>query len=119
MFKGECHCGNIKVKIPNLTDTGTSCNCSICSKYAAIWGYFKRSQVDIEIGKCGARVYSHGDKMINFIHCSNCGCITHYESTVDGPDERVAVNYRMFNHSDLEKITIKIFDGADTWQYLK
>jgi len=118
MYQGECHCGNVRLSIPKLTATATSCTCSICSRYAAIWGYFKKSDVQVEVGEYGITSYCHGDKMIDFNHCTKCGCVTHYTSTGSDPEARLAVNYRMFPASSLQKITVKVFDGANTWQYL-
>ncbi|MGY0216182.1 GFA family protein [Endozoicomonadaceae bacterium StTr2] len=118
MNKGQCHCGNIQLKIPHLTETGTSCTCSICSRYGSIWGFFTDSEVDVTIGEQGMSSYCHGDKMIEFNRCNQCGCMTHYTSTAPGPDSRVAVNYRMFPARVLKQIRIRLFDGADTWQYL-
>ena len=119
MINGQCHCGNVKISVPYLTKTGTTCTCSICSRYASVWGYFTKSEVTVSIGEYGVKKYSHGDKLINFIHCKKCGCITHYASTKPGPKERLAVNYRMFEKTVLDKVIIKVFDGADTWQYLE
>ena len=118
MFQGKCHCGNVRLSIQKLTETGTSCTCSTCSRYASVWGYFTESEVQVEVGEHGITSYCHGDKMINFNHCTRCGCITHYTSVKSAPGARLAVNYRMFPVSSLQKIKVRVFDGADTWQYL-
>ena len=118
MIDGWCHCENVRLSIPNLTETGTRCTCSICSRYASIWGYFTESDVKVTVEEYGISPYSHGDKLINFNHCSRCGCVTHYTSTQPTPDTRLAVNYRMFGAEVLKQIKVKVFDGADTWQYL-
>ena len=118
MLKGQCHCGNVELLIPRLTETATTCTCSICSRYAAIWGYFTESEVEVKIGEAGSTAYSHGDKLINFNRCNTCGCMTHYSSTTPTPDSRLAINYRMFSASEISGITVRVFDGADTWAYL-
>jgi len=118
MVQGECHCGNIQLKIPKLSDTGTSCTCSICSKYAAIWGYFKESEIAISVGNGGLSTYCHGDKLLSFNRCKVCGCVTHFTSTPRNTDSRFAVNYRLFPASTLKKIKVRLFDGADTWKYI-
>jgi hypothetical protein len=118
MHKGHCHCGNVQLKIPHLSERAVSCNCSICSRYASIWGHFTESEVSVEIGPKGISAYSHGDKMINFNHCNECGCITHYTSTKPSPTARLSVNYRMFGHEIVQQLNIRHFDGADTWEFL-
>ncbi len=117
-LKGQCHCGNVTLTIPYLTETGTECNCSICSRYAAVWGYFTEQEVEITVGPHGISNYCWGDKEITFHHCKICGCITHYSSNTPDSD-RVAVNYRMFNPSILQQLHIRLFDGADTWKVIE
>jgi len=118
MIKGQCHCKNVRLSIAQLTKTATSCTCSICSRYAAVWGYFKESDVDVSVDEYGISSYSYGDKLINFNYCNRCGCITHYTSTKPTTNTTLAVNYRMFDAHVLKQVKIKVFDGADTWQYL-
>lgn len=118
MIQAQCHCGNIQLTIPHVTETGTRCNCSICSRYATIRGYFKEKEVKVSVGEYNMDSYIHGDKMIDFKRCAKCGCITHYISTTPGPDSTVAVNYRLFGESLLQKVKVRDLDGADTWQYI-
>ncbi|WP_087018514.1 aldehyde-activating protein [Thaumasiovibrio subtropicus] len=118
MYEGQCHCGNVKLRVQQLTATGTQCTCSICARYAAIWGYFTEADVVVSIGEFGISCYCHGDKLINFNRCQQCGCVTHYTHTTPTPKTRLAVNYRMFPSEVLEQITVRTFDGAKTWQYL-
>lgn len=47
MIRGHCHCGNISLEIPRLTTTATECNCSICRRYGALWGYFTQPEVKV------------------------------------------------------------------------
>ncbi len=115
---GQCHCGNVRLTLSELTPTATECNCSLCSRYGAWWGYFTPQQVTIEVGTAGLNAYRHGDEMIDFQHCGQCGCITHYTSTDKAPSERVAVNYRMFESDVTLSLKLRHFDGADTWTYL-
>ncbi len=116
--KGQCHCGNVTLTIPYVTETGTECNCSICSRYASVWGYFTDKEVQVEVGTHGITNYCWGDKEILFHHCNNCGCITHYSS--NSPDsDRVAVNYRMFDPSIIPSLHIRLFDGANSWTIIE
>ena len=120
MINGSCHCGNVTLSIPALTETGTSCNCSICLRYGAIWGYFTEAEVNVIVGVKGISSYCHGDKMINFNRCNECGCMTHYTSAEQpGLNARLAVNYRMFGNDAVKKLTVRYFDGADTWKFIE
>jgi hypothetical protein len=62
--------------------------------------------------------YIWNDRVIEFYHCKTCGCVTHYESASKGEDSRVAVNCRMMPPEIIAGITVRTFDGADTWKYI-
>ncbi len=118
ILTGYCHCGNVTLTISHPTKTATECNCSICSRYASIWGYFREPEVKVTIKESGVSDYSWGDKEILFHHCNKCGCITHYSSADKSKSDRIAVNYRMFKPALLKSIKIRHFDGAESWSYL-
>ncbi|MFB1000330.1 MAG: aldehyde-activating protein [Colwellia sp.] len=119
MIKAMCHCGNIKITIPETTETVTSCNCSVCSKYASLWAYFSPKDVKIAATTDAVSSYSWGDRTIKFHHCNNCGCLTHYTPTELGNKHKMAVNFRLVNTSILSSLKIRYFDGADTWEELE
>jgi len=117
MYTGKCHCGNVTLTIPRLTETTTSCNCSICHRYGALWGYLTCNEVQVDVGQFGLGSYEHGDKCISFKHCNQCGCVTHYTATEAWDSDRLAVNYRMFDPREVANIDVRYFDGADSWTF--
>jgi len=119
MIEAKCHCGNVVLTIEKLPDTVTSCNCSICHRYGAIWAYFKPEEVSVHCSQQPTRTYSWSDKVIDFHHCPVCGCITHYSSTDNTDLERVAINTRMVDPAITKEIPVRQFDGADTWKYVQ
>ena len=116
-MQASCHCGDVTIELLQPIDLVTSCNCSICYRYGAIWAYFSPQNVKINSVKSETKTYSHGDKLINFHHCTGCGCITHYTPTELGNADRMAVNLRMFKRDILEQVNIRYFDGADSWAF--
>jgi hypothetical protein len=62
--------------------------------------------------------YAWGKKSLEFYHCNNCGCLTHYESADKSEAGRIAVNARMMSPTDIAGIEVRTFDGAKTWKYL-
>jgi len=117
MLSASCHCGNISIIASHTPETVTSCNCSLCRRYGAIWAYFKTAEVNIAVKSEQPRAYIWGDEIINFMCCPICGCVTHYTGREKAPD-RVAVNTRMSPLDEVADIPIRHFDGADTWEYL-
>lgn len=118
LFQGGCHCGNVQITLEKLPETLTSCNCSVCSRYAALWGYYREAQVSIIEGELGASRYCWGDKYIEFHHCNNCKCITHYISTGKAKVDKVGINFRMFEPNLIKPIKIRHFDGAESWTFI-
>lgn len=119
MIHGQCHCGNIKLSLDKRPETLTSCNCSVCSRYGSLWGYYPENKVAIVVGEHEMKSYCWGDRYINFHHCGNCGSVTHYTSTEKANSDKVGVNFRMFDENIRHEITIRRFDGADTWTFLE
>ncbi|MCK4710862.1 MAG: hypothetical protein KAU21_19765 [Gammaproteobacteria bacterium] len=62
--------------------------------------------------------YKWSEESIEFKHCNNCGCITHYETTEKVKDKKIVVNFRMADPEEIQDIKIRTFDGADTWKFL-
>ncbi len=117
MIETHCHCGRIRVEIPHLPETVTSCNCSLCYRIGALWGYYTLDEVAIHLNGEVLR-YMWGDRMMKIHSCAHCGSTTHYTAIDESPRARVAVNMRMGPRERVEAIPVKRFDGADSWQFL-
>jgi len=116
MIEAVCHCGAVHLSVREAPHTVTQCNCSICRKLAARWAHYSPSEVGMP--KPGStQPYVWGDRMLAFHRCKTCGCTTHWQS-LDGAQERMAVNARLFDGLDWTAVRIRHFDGADTWKYL-
>ena len=118
MFKAQCHCKNITLITKNIPTSLTSCNCSICNRYGALWAYYNAEDVEIRISDAPTSAYLWDKKEIKFHHCSKCGCATHYTSVgIDG-QKLTVINTRMAELKEMENIPVKKFDGADTWKFV-
>ena len=116
MIEAACHCGAVKLTAPTAPHTVTECNCSICRKLAARWAYYSPSEVGMP--KAGStQPYVWGDRMLAFHRCKTCGVTTHWQS-LDGAQNRMAINARLFDAIDWSDMPVRHFDGADTWKYL-
>lgn len=116
-----CHCGAVTIKLHRPIRKLTRCNCSICRRYGALWAYQQRKAIRVLDEDNRLRPYKWGRGALEFYHCTNCGCVTHYDHTDrrgDGSDMS-AVNMR--NVTDPERIAglpIRLLDGAGTWKVL-
>jgi hypothetical protein len=111
-----CHCGAARLTVPQAPLEVTECNCSICRRLGARWAYYDR--VEVGLNRVGStKPYVWGDRMLAFHRCRNCGCVTHWQS-LNGAYARMAINARMIDSLDFEKVRIRQFDGARTWAYV-
>jgi hypothetical protein len=115
---GTCHCGAVRIHVRQAPRTVTSCNCSICRRYGALWAYYKASSVRIEAPKGGLSSYSFRRKTRAYFRCDTCGCVTHYAPRKKQATPVVAVNASNFELDAMQNVRVRKFDGADTWQFL-
>ena len=105
-----CHCKNIVIEVYSPEQV-TECNCSICSRSMALWGYYQPKEPNITIRKLGSDSYSWGDNELDFIRCKNCGCITHYETKPDQSSPKVAINFGLVREL-VKEVPRRYFNGA-------
>jgi hypothetical protein len=117
MLKGACHCGAVQIQVSRKPRRFTSCNCSICRRYSALWAYYDPKQVRISAPKGATDRYSWGRKNLRFVRCATCGCVAYWEPT-DKSRSRMGVNFRNFEPADIEGIRVRRLDGATTWKFL-
>lgn len=117
--EASCHCGAVKIEMPNLPKKFLECNCSTCGRFAAKWAYYPPDQVKIIMEPGATSIYTWGDNMLAFNHCKNCGCMTHYTTTEQADEKKVAVNGRMLTDRVLlDSVPSRHFDGRDTWKFV-
>jgi len=109
-MKLTCHCENIQIEAP-LPETVTCCNCSICSRYQALWAYYDPALVQIKTGTGGEQIYTWNDHEIEFVRCAECGCVTHYRTLPAGTNAVAAVNFRMASEEELAEIPVRHSNG--------
>jgi hypothetical protein len=113
---GSCHCGAVRVTLPRRPRSLTSCNCSICRRYGALWAYYRGDAVRFDRQRGATIGYVWGTGHIRFVRCATCGCVTHWERTRASLPNRVGVNIRLFDPEDVGRVQIHLFDGARTWK---
>ena len=114
--KGSCHCGRVSIEVQRAPTEVTSCNCSICRRLGTLWAYYPPADVRVT-GQTAT--YRRGDKTIDFHHCPDCGCTTHW-SPVEGRDgNRMGINARLLAPEVFGAARVRRLDGAsDDWKYL-
>ena len=118
MIQASCHCGAVRLHVSRKPTQLTSCNCSICRRYGALWAYYTHRSVRIQSAQGALESYAWGHRSIRFVRCATCGCVTHWEAAKGGSGSRMGVNARMMEPEVIAPIRIRRLDGASSWKYL-
>jgi hypothetical protein len=118
MLNGSCHCGAVRLTLPSTPTVATCCNCSICRRVRGLWVYFEFGTVQIEAHPDNTVEYIWGDRSLRTLRCRDCGCVTHWEPLEITPGVKHGVNLANFSPELIASVTVRRFDGADTWTYL-
>ena len=115
MLTLSCHCGQIRIAIKKRPDYINQCNCTLCSRSGARWGYFHPSEVSIEGSTRGYRRQDKDDPGAEFQFCATCGSTTHFVLTASAVSKfgntLVGVNMWLADESDLTGIEVRYPDG--------
>lgn len=118
MHEGACHCGAVRMTLPETPTVATDCNCSLCRRIGGPWVYFEFGTVKIEGHPDATAEYIWGDRTLRTIHCKTCGCVTHWEPLAPTPGGKHGVNLGNFDPKLIASVRVRRFDGADTWQFI-
>ncbi len=106
-MKGSSHCGAVHWDFDGVPESATACNCSVCRRYGALWGYgFFDERINIS-GE--TRAYLWNRKSLEFHFCPHCSCVVWWRAATRGDDERRfgAVNLRLaVNPADVQAIPL-------------
>lgn len=112
MIVGKCDCNSVGWSFKGRPKSATSCNCTICRRYGAIWAYdFEGERISVT-GETST--YARGDRTLSFHFCAKCGCIAYwrgFNTSVIGNRLRMAVNLRLAAPSSVGAIPVVRFDG--------
>lgn len=111
----SCLCGQVRLTLSKRPDFIHECNCTLCGKSGARWGYFHPSEVSVE----GAtRGYSRADKddpAAEIRFCETCGATTHFVLTDSAVakfgNSMMGVNMWLADAQDLAGIELRFPDG--------
>ena len=117
-LEATCHCGAVRIRVPRAPRTLTSCNCSICRRYGALWAYYAAGSVSVRAGRGALEKYSWNRRIRDYYRCRRCGCVTHYAYRKKRRDTSVAVNAVNFDPAAISGARIRRLDGAGSWKFL-
>ena len=119
MLEGSCHCGACRWTLAGEPGPATSCNCTLCRRYGALWAYdYENQRIRLE-GPASA--YARADKQepphLEILFCPGCGGMLAWRGLIldDRGRRRMAVNLRMAEPEAVAAIPVKRLDGLLSW----
>ena len=115
---GSCVCGAVDVSIDVQPTFIHDCNCSLCRKVGAAWGYFTAAEVRTT-GDTSSFIRQDKNGAFAQVHsCKTCAATTHFVLTesfkLNNPSiDQVGVNMRIFEPSELDGIEVRFPDGSN------
>ena len=114
MVEATCHCGAVRVEVPEAPADVFECNCSICRRLGALWAYYPTPQVGVHAASEATLVYRWGKRRLGFHTCRTCGCTTHWVRLVETPGPVIGVNARLIEGLSKTSARVNHLDGAET-----
>ena len=115
MLSVSCLCGQIRVTVAKRPDYVHECNCTLCRKAGARWGYFHPSEVSVEGTAQGYCRDDKDDPNAQIRFCPTCGSTTHFVLTPSAVarfgDSLMGVNLRLADEHDLAGVELRFPDG--------
>lgn len=118
MLTGTCLCGAVSITLEAKPEFINDCNCSLCRKVGAAWGYFPSASVAVS-GKTVSFVRRDKDPAGVEVHsCEICGATTHwlllkaFKELHQLPDT-MGVNMRLFDPDELNGVEVRFPNGKD------
>lgn len=115
MIKLSCLCGQIRTELSKRPDFIHECNCTLCRKTGARWGYFHPSEVTIDGAGKGYCREDKEDPSAEIRFCENCGATTHFSLTASAVSKfgntMMGVNMLLADERDLAGVELRFPDG--------
>lgn len=106
-MKGTCHCGRVAIRLAAPPPFLNACNCSLCMKLGAAWGYYAPADVEIA-GTTGGYERADVERPSITVHfCNDCGATVNWSPAAHRPQGRMGINMRLFDPAELAGVEIR------------
>jgi hypothetical protein len=110
----SCLCGQVHVTVEPPAYIN-ECNCTLCSKSGARWGYFHPSDVAVDGSTKGYCRADKDDPNAEVHFCAECGSTTHFVLTKGAVakfgNTLMGVNMWLADERDLRGVEVRYPDG--------
>ena len=112
---GQCHCGDVALRVPRRPDMIAHYNCSLCTAVGWRGIYFRPDEIEMDGRFDRYRRTDIKEPMIDLFRCKRCGMATHWTLLTEPPRERMGINANLFAPDDLSGIDVVKSDGRN-WE---
>ncbi|WP_374583269.1 GFA family protein [Pseudoduganella sp.] len=113
LYKGSCHCGNVKFEAEGQIEGLVSCNCSICQRKGALMWFIPRDNLKLLTPEADQANYTFNKHVINHRFCPKCGIHTYGEGKDPKGNAMAAVNARALEDFELESVPVQHYNGRE------
>jgi len=110
-YKGSCHCGRIAFEVEGEITGLTDCNCSICSRKAALLSFVPREQLRLLTPHENMSTYTFNKHVIQHHFCPVCGINPFGEANDPSGKAFAAINVRCLEDFDFSSLPVQHYDG--------
>jgi hypothetical protein len=111
IYKGSCHCGKVAFEVEGELQGAMECNCSICSRKAALMWFVPRERLKLLTPEDALATYMFNKHVIKHRFCATCGIHTHGEGVDPKGNAMAAINIRCLEGVDIGSVPVQQFDG--------
>jgi hypothetical protein len=111
IYKGSCHCGKVAFEVEGELQGAMECNCSICSRKAALMWFVPRDRLKLLTPEDALSTYMFNKHVIKHRFCATCGIHTHGEGVDPKGNAMAAINIRCLEGVDIGSVPVQQFDG--------
>lgn len=118
-LSGTCHCAACSWTLTGDPGSVTACNCTLCSRYGALWAYDYEDERISLYGEPGAYTrIGKADPALEILFCPRCAGVLAWRGLRREPDgrRRMAVNLRLAPPEAVAHLPIDHFDGLATFE---
>jgi hypothetical protein len=111
IYKGLCHCGQIKFEVEGDLEQVMECNCSHCSRKGYLLWFLSREQVRLITPEKNLATYTFNKHVIKHHFCPKCGCAPFGFGVDPSGAPKAAVNVRCLEGVEPSALKIIPVDG--------
>lgn len=110
-----CFCGAVQVTTARKPEFVHACNCDLCRKAGARWGYFEPAEVTVEGSSSSYIRHDKAETGVAIHFCHQCGSTTHFCLTEAAVRKHgnvtLGVNVALADEAELAGIELRYPDG--------